>query len=137
MTTRSPSGSVLFVCVHNAGRSQMAAAWCTELSGGRVRGISAGTRPAATVHPAVLTTMSEVGIDLRAVTPRLLTVEIAQGTRRVVTMGCAVEDACPAVHADEDWGLLDVATMPIASVRRIRDEIRHCVTVLLRTLPDA
>ena len=81
--------------------------------------------------------MSEVGIDLHAVTPRLLTVEIAQGTRRVVTMGCAVEDSCPAVHADEDWALPDVATMPISSVRRIRDEIRHCVTVLLRTLPDA
>ena len=128
---------MLFVCVHNAGRSQMAAAWCTTLSGGRVRGISAGTRPAAAVHPAVVTTMAEVGIDLHAATPRLLTVELAQGTRRVVTMGCAVADACPAMHADEDWGLPDVATMPIAEVRRIRDEIRQCVTVLLHTLPDA
>jgi arsenate reductase (thioredoxin) len=124
---------VLFVCVQNAGRSQIAAAFFNLHAGGRAVATSAGTRPAARVHAAVVEVMREVGIDLEAQKPQLMTAEVAAGADRVVTMGCG--DECPVVRAPvEDWGLQDPAGQPIATVRAIRDDIERRVRMLLASL---
>ena len=129
---------VLFVCVHNAGRSQMAAALFNRHARGRALADSAGTRPAARVHPHVVEVMHEIGIDLAAAKPQLMTPELASGAVQVVTMGCA-EGECPVVGAPvEDWALPDPAGQPVAVVRRIRDDIDRRVRLLLSSLqPDA
>ena len=115
--------SVLFVCVHNAGRSQMAAAFLNQLSEGRVVGQSAGTRPASRIHSEVIEVMREVGIDLSKVQPRALTPELGASATTVITMGCAAED-CPVFAAPvQDWDLQDPAGLPLPEVRVIRDEI--------------
>jgi arsenate reductase len=130
---RSPVPHVLFVCVQNAGRSQMAAGFFNLHAGGRAVATSAGTRPAARVHPEVVQVMREVGIDLEAQKPQLMTAEVAAEADRVVTMGCG--DECPVVRAPvEDWGLQDPSGQPIASVRAIRDEIEGRVRMLLASL---
>jgi len=123
--------SVLFVCVHNAGRSQMAAAWLTHLAGGRVEVRSAGSLPAATVNPAVVAAMREVGIDISAETPKILTVDAVQASDVCVTMGCG--DACPVFPGKRylDWTLDDPAGRGIEAVRPIRDEIRELVEGLI------
>jgi arsenate reductase len=122
---------VLFVCVHNAGRSQMAAALLERLAGDRVRVRSAGTEPAQHLHPAVLRVMEEVGIDLAAERPTLLQDDAVRGSDVVITMGCG--DACPVFPGIryEDWELEDPAGKPIEEVRRIRDEIDERVRLLL------
>ncbi len=114
---------VLFVCVHNAGRSQMAAALVTLRSGGRVRVRSAGSDPAAEVNPAVVEAMRELGVDLSGARPRLVTDEAVRAADVVVTMGCG--DACPVYPGKryEDWQVDDPAGADLDAVRRIRDEI--------------
>jgi arsenate reductase len=124
---------IVFACVHNAGRSQMAAALFNRHAGGRAWADSAGTQPAGSVHPEVVQVMREIGIDLATAKPRLLTAELADGATKVVTMGCAEE--CPVVNAPmEDWGLLDPAGQPLDEVRAIRDEIDRRVRALLSSL---
>lgn len=124
--------TVLFACVHNAGRSQMAAAWFNALADpARARAISAGTDPGPRVHPEALTVMREVGVDLAAASTTRLTPEIAQRAQLLVTMGCG--DACPYVPGAErdDWPLEDPKGKPIERVREIRDEIRGRVQALI------
>jgi arsenate reductase (thioredoxin) len=126
---------VLFVCVQNAGRSQMAAALFNRRAAGKATAESAGTRPADRVHPEVVAVMREVDIDLEGMRPRLLTPELASGVARVVTMGCG--DECPVLHAPtEDWGLPDPAGQPPATVRAIRDDIDGRVQELLARLEE-
>jgi arsenate reductase (thioredoxin) len=126
--------SVLFVCVHNAGRSQMAAAFLTHLAGDRVQVRSAGSTPADAVNPAVVEAMREVGIDISAETPKVLTTETVRSSDVVVSMGCG--DACPVFPGKRylDWTLDDPAGQGVAAVRPIRDEIDHRVRELLADL---
>ncbi|MEV7729666.1 arsenate reductase ArsC [Streptomyces sp. NPDC087917] len=126
--------SVLFVCVHNAGRSQMAAAWLTHLAGGDVEVRSAGSVPADAVNPAAVEAMHEVGIDMSAETPKVLTVEAVQASDVVITMGCG--DTCPVFPGTTylDWRLDDPAGQGIEAVRPIRDEIERRTRVLLREI---
>ena len=123
---------VIFACVHNAGRSQMAAAWLNHLADpAKARAVSAGTSPAERVHPEVLQVMNEVGIDLSNATPQRLTAQLARGADLLVTMGCG--DACPYVPGlqVEDWPLPDPKGQPLDRVREIRDEIRARVESLI------
>jgi arsenate reductase len=126
--------TVIFACVHNAGRSQMAAAWFNELSDpAKARAVSAGTAPGSKVHPEVLAVMREAGIDLAGAKPQLLTAAMVAESRRLVTMGCG--EACPvAPHwvLRDDWPIEDPKGKPIERVRAIRDEIRERVTGLVR-----
>ena len=130
----SDKPSVLFVCVHNAGRSQMAAAYLAHLGGGAVEVRSAGSQPADEVNPAAVAAMAEEGIDIAAETPKVLTVEAVESSDVVVTMGCG--DACPWYPGKryEDWALDDPAGQGVEAVRPIRDEIRTRVETLLREL---
>ena len=126
------ANTVLFACIHNAGRSQMAAAWFNLLvDPAKARAISAGTDPGLRVHPEVVTVMNEVGVDLSAAGTTRLTPELAQQARMLVTMGCG--DQCPVVPGlrRDDWPLDDPKGQPIARVRAIRDDIRRRVEVLL------
>ena len=111
--------TVLFVCVHNAGRSQMAAGWLQHLAGDRVEVLSAGSAPAATINPVAVEAMAEVGVDITAATPKVLTDEAVQVSDVVVTMGCG--DACPFYPGTryEDWALDDPAGQGIDAVRQI------------------
>jgi arsenate reductase len=129
--------TVLFVCVHNAGRSQMAAGYLAHLGGGRIRVLSAGSQPADAVNPAAVAAMAEEGIDISAATPRVLTPEAVQVSDVVVTMGCG--DACPFYPGTryEDWELDDPAGQGIDAVRPIRDEIRARVEALMADLLPA
>ena len=117
--------SVLFVCVHNAGRSQMAAGYVTHLSGGLIEVRSAGSAPADQVNPAAVAAMAEEGIDISAQIPKILTTEAVSSSDVVITMGCG--DTCPIYPGKryEDWVLEDPAGKDVASVRPIRDEIRR------------
>ena len=124
--------TVIFACVHNAGRSQMAAAFFNALAdSSKARAVSAGTNPGAQVHPEVVAAMREVGMDLHAAVPRLLTPELAQGASWLITMGCG--DACPVVPGVSrgDWPLDDPKGQPLERVREIRDEIRRRVEAFL------
>lgn len=130
--------SVLFVCVHNAGRSQMAAGFLGRLSGGAVEVRSAGSVPAAEVNPVAVRAMAEVGVDIAAERPKVLTPEAVRTSDVVVTMGCG--DACPWFPGVryEDWELDDPAGKDLETVRSIRDEIRTRVEALLgELLPGA
>jgi len=126
--------SVLFVCVHNAGRSQMAAGFLTHLAGDAVEVRSAGTAPAAEVNPAVVEAMREVGVDLSAETPKVLTTDAVQASDYVITMGCG--DECPFFPGRTylDWVLADPAGQGVEAVRPIRDEVRRRVEDLLAQL---
>jgi arsenate reductase len=126
--------SVLFVCVHNAGRSQMAAAFLTHLGRDRVEVRSAGSAPADTVNPAVVEAMKEAGIDISAEIPKVLTVEAVQASDVVITMGCG--DACPYFPGKRylDWRLDDPAGQGVDAVRPIRDQIEQLVRGLLAEL---
>jgi arsenate reductase len=132
MTDQKPS--VLFVCVHNAGRSQMAAGWLRELAGDRVEVRSAGSMPADQINPVAVEAMREVGIDITAEQPKVLTTEAVQDSDVVITMGCG--DACPFFPGKryEDWKLDDPAGQGIEAVRPIRDEIKGRVETLLADL---
>jgi arsenate reductase len=124
--------TVLFACVHNAGRSQMAAALFNGLADpARARALSAGTRPGPGVHPEVAEVMREVGIDLSSATPRLLTSDLARSVNLLITMGCGEE--CPYVPGVKrrDWALADPNARPLDEVRRIRDEIRARIAALI------
>jgi arsenate reductase len=126
--------TVVFACVHNAGRSQMAASFFNALADpGRVRAVSAGTRPADRVHPEVVAVMREVGMDLSAARPQRLTDELAAAGRLLITMGCG--DACPVVPGlrRDDWPIEDPKGQPLERVRAIRDEIRSRVERLVAT----
>jgi len=126
--------SVLFVCVHNAGRSQMAAGFMTELSSGKVEVLSAGSAPKDSINPIAVEAMSEVGIDIANNVPKVLTTEAVQQSDVVITMGCG--DTCPFFPGKryEDWVLDDPAGQGIESVRVIRDEIKKRVEDLLREI---
>ena len=125
---------VLFVCGQNAGRSQIAAALFNRHARGRAVADSAGTRPAAHVHPEVVEVMREIGVDLSSAQPQLMTADLAAGAVRVVTMGCA-DGECPVVSAPvEDWGLPDPAGQPLETVRAIRDDIDRRVRSLVAAL---
>ncbi|MFF1735217.1 arsenate reductase ArsC [Streptomyces sp. NPDC058247] len=126
-----PKPSVLFVCVHNAGRSQMAAAWLTHLAGDRVEVRSAGSAPADTVNPAVVEAMREAGIDISAGAPKILTAEAVRASDVVITMGCG--DTCPVFPGKRylDWKLDDPAGQGVAAVRPIRDEIESLIRKLI------
>jgi arsenate reductase (thioredoxin) len=126
--------TVLFVCVHNAGRSQMAAGFLRHLAGDRIEVLSAGSEPAEQVNPAAVAAMAEVGIDLTAATPKLLTDSAVQEADVVVTMGCG--DACPFYPGKryDDWPLDDPAGQGVEAVRPIRDEIRSRVEALVAEL---
>ena len=123
---------VIFACVHNAGRSQMAAAFFNALADpSRARALSAGTEPGTRVHPEVADAMREVGLDGSLTAPRLLTPELAKGTAYLITMGCG--EACPVVPGAsvEDWPFADPKGQPIERVREIRDGIRDRVRALV------
>ncbi|MER8068833.1 arsenate reductase ArsC [Streptomyces sp. NPDC094034] len=126
--------SVLFVCVHNAGRSQMAAAWLTHLAGDRVEVRSAGSAPADSVNSAAVEAMREVGIDMSAQTPKILTIDTVRASDVCVTMGCG--DTCPVFPGKRylDWKLDDPAGRGVDAVRPIRDEIERRVRGLLAEL---
>ncbi len=131
-TTTKPS--VLFVCVHNAGRSQMAAAYLTALSAGAIEVRSAGSEPADSVNPAAVAAMAEEGIDMSAVTPKVLTVDAVWESDVVITMGCG--DTCPIFPGKryEDWELDDPAGQGIEAVRPIRDDIKTRIQGLIAEL---
>jgi protein-tyrosine-phosphatase len=129
--------SVLFVCVHNAGRSQMAAAYLTHLAGDRVEVRSAGSAPADTVNPAVVQALAEEGIDISAETPKVLTTEAVRESDVVITMGCG--DVCPVFPGKryEDWVLEDPAGKSVEAVRPVRDEIRRRIEALIEEIAPA
>ena len=129
--------AVLFVCVHNAGRSQMAAAFLRHLAGDRVEVISAGSAPAEVVNPVAREAMAEVGVDLAGERPKLLQDSAVRRAEVVITMGCG--DTCPIYPGKryEDWDVPDPAGKEIAEVRPIRDEIERRVRALLVALPLA
>ena len=123
---------VLFACVHNAGRSQMAAALFNQLADpAKAEALSAGTRPGPAVHPEVREAMQEIGVDLSSASPRLLTSDVARGVNMLITMGCG--DECPYVPGLErdDWNLPDPKGRPLNEIRAIRDDIRARVSVLI------
>ena len=126
--------TVLFVCVHNAGRSQMAAAYLKQLSGGRVEVLSAGSTPADEVNPSAVEAMAEEGIDMSAERPKVLTEGAVRDSDVVITMGCG--DTCPIYPGKryEDWELDDPAGQGVDGVRPIRDEIKQRVTQLIESL---
>ena len=122
----------IFACVHNAGRSQMAAAWFNRLADpAKARAVSAGTSPGTRVHPEVLEVMKESDVDLSDARPQLLTAELARGASMLITMGCGEE--CPVVPGvrRDDWPLEDPKGKPVELVRNIRDQVRSRVEALL------
>ncbi len=129
--------TVLFVCVHNAGRSQMAAGFLRELSGGRVEVLSAGSEPNDRINPVAVQVMAEEGIDIANEQPKILTTEAVKESDVVITMGCG--DTCPIFPGKryEDWDLTDPAGRPVDEVRPIRDEIKQRVQSLLAELLPA
>ncbi len=126
--------SVLFVCIHNTGRSQMAAAFLSHLSNGAIEVRSAGTEPADSVNPAVIEAMKEKGIDLLGQIPKVLTVEAVQASDVVITMGCG--DTCPYFPGKRylDWPLADPAGQGVGAIRPIRDEIERLIRALIGEL---
>ena len=133
----SKKPTVLFVCVHNAGRSQMAAGYMRELGGDRIEVLSAGSAPKDTINPQAIAVMAEEGIDIANQQPKILTPEAVQESDAVITMGCG--DACPFYPGKryEDWVLEDPAGQDIDQVRKIRDEIKGRVQSLLSELLNA
>jgi len=129
--------TILFVCVHNSGRSQMAEAFFNRLAKGKGQAYSAGTQPADEVNPVVIEAMREVGIDISGSKPKVLTMDMLEKAAKMVTMGCGAEAGavCPASFIEtEDWGLEDPEGKTLEQVRKIRDEIKGRVTKLLNEL---
>ncbi|HKY57308.1 MAG TPA: arsenate reductase ArsC [Aeromicrobium sp.] len=133
----APKPTVLFVCVHNAGRSQMAAGYLQHLAGDRVTVLSAGSQPAASINPVAVEAMAEEGIDIAGNQPKVLSTEAVQDSDVVITMGCG--DTCPFFPGKryEDWVLDDPAGQGIDAVRPIRDEIRERVEALIAEIAPA
>ena len=133
----SDKPTVLFVCVHNAGRSQMAAGFLRELAGDRIEVLSAGSEPKDQINPIAVEAMSEEGIDITGNTPKILTVDAVKESDVVITMGCG--DTCPIFPGKryEDWDLTDPAGRPVEEVRPIRDDIKQRVENLLAELLPA
>ena len=133
-TTSAEKPTVLFVCVHNAGRSQMAAGYLQHLAGDRIEVLSAGSKPGHEINPVAVAAMAEEGIDIAANTPKVLTTEAVQASDVVITMGCG--DECPYFPGKryEDWTLDDPAGQGIEAVRPIRDEIRTRIEALITSL---
>ena len=129
--------TVLFVCVHNAGRSQMAAGYLRDLAGDRVEVLSAGSEPKDQINPVAIEAMAEEGIDIAGNTPKILTVDAVKESDVVITMGCG--DACPIFPGKryEDWELEDPAGKDLETVRRVRDDIRRRVESLLTEIAPA
>lgn len=128
---------VMFVCVHNAGRSQMAEAFFNALAPEGMHAISTGTQPTERVNPVVVEVMAEVGIDMSTHHPKLATPELVAESDRIITMGCGVQESCPlylGMKIDEDWGLPDPAGHGITAVRPIRDAVRAHVEALITQL---
>ena len=126
--------TVLFVCVHNSGRSQMAEAFFNQLAKGKAKGLSAGTQPAEEVNPIVTDVMREVGIDISNNKPKALTIDLVEKADKMITMGCGAEAeaVCPASFIEtEDWKLDDPKGKSIEEVRRIRDEVKERVAILI------
>ena len=132
----SKKASVLFVCVHNAGRSQMAAGYLQHLAGDRISVLSAGTEPGNQVNPAAIAAMAEEGIDLSTATPKVLTDDAVIASDYVITMGCG--DKCPFFPGKTylDWKLEDPAGQGVESVRPIRDEIKALITNLIAEIDE-
>ncbi len=132
---------VLFVCVHNSGRSQTAEALFNSLAPAGMRAVSAGTQPGGALNPAAVAAMKELGIDLEAAghCPKVMTPEMVEASIRVVTMGCDVDaDSCPAnYYVTEDWGLEDPRGKPLEKVREIRDQIEERVRLLIQEMKSA
>ena len=129
---------VLFVCVHNSGRSQMAEAFLNRLAKGEAQALSAGTQPATVVNPLVVEAMREVGIDIGRNKPKALTFEMVEQTDRVITMGCGIESVCPAGFVEtKDWDVEDPSGKTLEQVKQIRDEIKKRVMKLLEQLAPA
>lgn len=126
--------TVLFVCVHNAGRSQMAAGYLRELGGGNIRVLSAGSEPAEMINPQAVAVMAEEGIDIASFAPEILSVDAVKDSDVVITMGCG--DACPIFPGKryEDWELTDPAGQGIDTVREIRDDIKGRIVALVEEL---
>jgi len=137
MVDKAEKPTVLFVCVHNAGRSQMAAGYLQHLAGDRINVLSAGSEPADTINPVAVRAMAEDGIDITTATPKILTTEAVQESDVVITMGCG--DACPYHPGKryEDWTLDDPAGQGIDQVRPIRDDIKGRVQALVGELSPA
>ena len=137
MSTESKKPAVLFVCVHNAGRSQMAAGFLRELAGDRVEVLSAGSAPKDSINPIAVEAMKEVGIDISNQQPKILTTEAVFESDAVITMGCG--DACPIFPGKryEDWVLEDPAGQDLDFVRKVRDDIKSRVESLLSELLPA
>ncbi len=128
---------ILFVCVHNSGRSQMAQAFFNSYAKGKAQSFSAGTQPASHTDRTVLQAMKEIGIDISSQHPKMLTLEMVENADKVVTMGCGVEGVCPATFVPtEDWQLEDPEGKPIERVRAIRDEIETKVKKLIEEIQD-
>ena len=124
--------TVLFVCVHNSGRSQMAEAFFNHYAGGKARALSAGTQPGESVNPVVVSVMLEDGLDTGANRPKLLTDEMLDSADRVVSMGCGVQGVCPVAFVEtEEWEIEDPKDKSVEEVRRIRDHIRGKVLEML------
>ena len=129
--------NVLFVCIHNSGRSQMAEAFFNRLAKGKAQAFSAGTDPAEAVEPTVVLAMREVGIDISGNKPKALTFEMVEQADMVVTMGCGVAGVCPATFVEtEEWELEGPRGKALLEVRRIRDEIRARVVDLLKEIQN-
>jgi protein-tyrosine-phosphatase len=137
MVDKAEKPTVLFVCVHNAGRSQMAAGYLQHLAGDRINVLSAGSEPADNINPVAVQAMAEDGIDISTATPKILTTEAVQESEVVITMGCG--DACPYHPGKryEDWTLDDPAGQGIDQVRPIRDDIKGRVQALVGELSPA
>jgi arsenate reductase (thioredoxin) len=133
----APVKKVLFVCVHNSGRSQMAEALFNRYAAGAATAYSAGTSPADRVNPVVSLVMRESGIDISGHQPKMLTIEMLDSADRVITMGCGVEQACPAaIVQTEDWMLDDPEGKPVDEVRKIRDAIESRVKTLIEEISE-
>ena len=125
--------TVLFICIHNSGRSQMAEAFFNQMAQGKAKAISAGSQPADKAYPSVVKVMQEVGIDISNNKPKLLTLEMMEGITLAITMGC--ENACPYTTAEtRDWALEDPGDKPIDEVRKIRDHIKSRVNQLIKEM---
>ena len=128
--------NIMFVCMQNSGRSQMAEAMLNKLAAGRVRAFSAGTKPAKETDPTVVEAMRESGIEIGHHTPKRLTIEMIRQADRVITMGCGVEEVCPGIFVEtEDWSIDDPGEKPLGKVREIREQIQAKVLKLLENIP--
>ena len=129
--------TVLFVCIHNSGRSQMAEAFFNKLAGGKAQALSAGTQPASEINPVVVGAMREAGINISGNKPKMLTFDMVKNADRMITMGCGAEAeaVCPASFIEtEDWALEDPKGKSLEQVRKIRDEIKERVKRLIKEI---